>query len=122
MLHPKVNETVIYWARPAGPSGRQTMLCSEQRIADATIHVASKFVLPGSSVMDPWFTPAEKAKLYLVEQKVRKIFRREVDSQCVDMMMASVLELFASRCFNKESDIKGDRRVEYVAKAFLKGQ
>lgn len=84
------------------------MLRPEQKSVNAIRHVKRKFALSGSVVKDSCSGTGATAKARLPEPIVEKFYGFETDGHCVDMMMESLLAVFALQVPSEESHIMGD--------------
>lgn len=95
------------------------MLRPEQKSFDAIRFLKQRFVSTKLSVMDPCFRTGVTSKECVLERNHQKLHGCEADGRCVKMMMASLLEEFASQFFKKKLNIKEELRVEKSGKAFV---
>lgn len=121
-LRLRFNETVYNLEEAVGPPGRHPMFRPEQNSVDATRHVLQMFAPLKSTVMDPCFGTDATVKACPLGPKYQNFYRCDADAYCLDLMMASLLEVFSRQVLIIDLDIREDLKVEKAAEALLKGR
>ena len=109
---------VLYRERGAGPGAPQ-MLRPEQKSTKMLRDVIRKFTQPGDLVMDLFSGTAATAKACLSLDEHRRFVGCDIDGDCVNASMDSVLDVFAAQAINPASDITLDIKGLKAARVFI---
>lgn len=112
------SQTVVDLQKAVECSGRHVMVCLEGRTIHETF-VIRKLASLVLHVMDLCFGTEAKAKACVLEQRYQKLNWSKAGGHCVDMMIACLLEVFASQVPKKKSHFIGRQRNKQAVVEFF---
>ena len=117
---PRLQPSETMYLPTNGAGGRPPMVRAEQKSTCLMTHLVEKFSPPGGLVVDTCAGTLSTLKACLLAKNHRVSIGCDMDSDCINRCLPSLVLVFAEQVLNPDSDINCDDSTEAAARVFIK--